>query len=203
MAALARLIFVRHGQTDWNLQGRYQGRADIELCAMGLASARRIAARLRGRRVGLLLTSPLRRAGATAALIGAALGDLPCRVDERLTEIDFGAWQGLTQEEIKARWPQLLRSWKRAPETARFPDGERLEDARERMSDFLRRPPWGDAGGEPCVVAVCHAGPIRIAGLLAEGRPLGDFRRQLIEAGAAYEFEWRAGGELRQVICTQ
>ncbi|MDE1949693.1 MAG: histidine phosphatase family protein [Burkholderiales bacterium] len=194
-----RLIFVRHGETRWNLDGRYQGRTDIELAPQGLATARRLGSRLQGAGLASLLTSPLRRAGQTAAEIGAALGGRAPRADPRLTEIDFGAWQGLTQPEIKQRWPQSLRSWKRSPEEFRFPGGESLGEAFERLRDFLRRPPWTDADAAGAVLAVSHAGPIRLAGLLAERRPLADFRDIAVHAGALYAFEWQTGGALRRV----
>lgn len=195
-----RLILVRHGETSWNLEGRYQGRADVGMCPAGLATARRAGAALKGADVALLLASPLRRAGATAAVIGEALGGVPTVIDARLTEIDFGQWQGLTQPLVKARWPQLLRRWKRAPETVRFPGGECLGEALDRVRDFLRRPPWA-GGARRDVVAVSHAGPIRLAGLIAESRPLAHFRQIAVHAGAVHAFEWGAGGSLRRVDC--
>ncbi|MBU6260308.1 MAG: histidine phosphatase family protein [Burkholderiales bacterium] len=194
-----RLIFVRHGQTPWNLEGRYQGRADIGLAPQGLATARGLGSGLQGSGIGMLLASPLRRAGQTAAVIGAALGALVPRADARLIEIDFGAWEGLTQLEIKQRWPQALRRWKQAPADFRFPGGESLGDAFERLRDFLHRPPWADAGLEGDVLAVSHAGPIRLAALWAEGRPLADFRAIAVHAGETYAYEWQTGGALRRV----
>ncbi|MHB1869833.1 MAG: histidine phosphatase family protein [Steroidobacteraceae bacterium] len=196
-----RLILVRHGETRWNLEGRYQGRADIEIAPQGLVTARRVGQDLQGAKFTSVLTSPLRRAEQTALVIGAALGGIPPVADDRLTEIDFGEWQGLTQHEIKQRWPESLRSWKRAPEEFRFPGGESLGDALERLRDFLRRPPWTNlaAGGD--VLAVSHAGAIRLAGLIAERRPLGEFRDIAVCAGRIYAFEWRASGELYRVSC--
>ena len=192
-----RLVLVRHGETEWNLQGRYQGRADTELSARGVRTARRAAARLASRHFGLIVASPLRRAAATAAVIAATLGGLPTLFDERLAEIDFGEWQGLTQSEVKSQWPEMLRCWKRAPETFRFPDGESLAEALERLRGFVRHPPWRQDEGD--VLAVSHAGAIRLAVLSAEGRPLSQFRDFAVDAGAIHEFEWRAGGDLCRV----
>ena len=196
-----RLILVRHGQTEWNLQGRYQGRADLPICAAGLVTAQRAAAALHGRGAALLLASPLRRARQTAEVIGRTVGGLRSVIDERLTEIDFGQWQGLTQAQVRARWPALLRRWKRAPDSVRFPGGERLLDALERVRDFLLNPPWlgGDA---QCALAVSHAGVIRLASLLAEERPLAQFREMAVANGALHEFNWYPGGSLRRVACT-
>lgn len=194
-----RLIFVRHAQTSWNTDGRYQGRMDVPLCAVGRATAKRLARRLRTTPVTLLLASPLRRATVTAATIGEALGGLSGVIDERLTEIDFGQWQGLTQAQIKVRWPQLLRRWKSAPESVRFPRGESLRDALDRLEHFLRQPPWPQDGSAQCVLAVSHAGLMRLAGLVAEGRPLAHFRQFTVQPGDAQAFEWRAGGRLRRI----
>ena len=196
-----RLILMRHGQTEWNLQGRYQGRADLPICAAGRVTAQRAAAALQGRAAALLLASPLQRARQTAAVIGPAVGGLQSVIDERLTEIDFGQWQGLTQAQVKARWPALLRSWKRAPDSVCFPGGERLLDALERLRDFLLNPPWL-GGGVRCALAVSHAGVIRLASLLAEQRPLAQFREIAVASGALHEFHWYAGGSLRRVACT-
>lgn len=194
-----RLILVRHGETDWNLQGRYQGRADADLCATGLETARRTAATLRGVVLASVLSSPLQRAVSTAAVIAAALRGPSPVIDARLTEIDFGAWQGLTQQQIKTRWPQLLRCWKHAPEAICFPSGESLGDARERLSGFLRDPPWAKFSDSGDVLAVSHAGVIRLAGLIAENRPLRHFREMAVQTGSMHAFEWRAGGPFRRV----
>ncbi len=196
-AAQTRLILVRHGQTQWNLQGRYQGRADTPICTVGLATAQRVAVMLRGCEATVLLASPLQRARATAEVIGRRLGDLGSVVDERLTEIDFGQWQGRTQAQVKTHWPVLLRAWKRAPDSVGFPGGERLADALERLRHFLSCPPWGTAAAPRCVIAVTHTGPIRLARLLAEDRPLAHYRQVASQAGAAYEFDWDPPGRLR------
>ncbi len=194
-----RLFFVRHGETAWNLERRYQGRTDVDLCAVGLVTARGIANALQGSQVALLLASPLRRARATAGLVGEALGGLPTVLDERLTEIDFGQWQGLTQQEVKARWPRALRLWKQAPQTMRFPGGESLCEALERLRDFLRHPPWEGRTVSGDVLVVTHAGPIRLAGLIAAHRPLAQFRQIAVDPGAVHAFEWFAGGGVRRV----
>jgi probable phosphoglycerate mutase len=186
------LLFVRHAPTAWNRQGRYQGRTDIPIDEPGLREARRTADTLRGIDVDLVVTSPLRRAFDTAEVIAVALGGVRRLVDDRLVEVAFGDWEGLTQEEIRARWPSALREWKRAPQSTRFPGGESLRDAEERLRDFLRSPPWRGEELVRCVVAISHAGPIRLARLLAERRPLAHFRAVPVASGVAQEFRWSA-----------
>lgn len=194
-----RLIFIRHGLTSWNLAGRYQGRTDTSLCAAGLMEARGAGAALRHTRADLLLTSPLRRARATAEVISRSLGSIPCHIDERLIELGFGEWEGLTQAQVRWRWPALLREWKRAPQSVRFPGGEWLADGLRRVEDFLRRPPWAEGADPRCVIAVTHTGPIRLASLCAEGRSLAHYRQVALQRGAAYEFYWDPPGHLRPV----
>ena len=188
-----RLLFVRHAPTAWNREGRYQGRTDVPIDDAGVREARRTADTLRGLAVDLVVTSPLRRAVDTAEVIAAALGGVRRLVDDRLVEVAFGDWEGLTQEEIRARWPAALRAWKRAPQSTRFPGGESLRDAEERLRDFLRSPPWRGEELVRCVVAISHAGPIRLARLLAERRPLTHFRAVPVATGVAQDFRWSAG----------
>jgi probable phosphoglycerate mutase len=194
-----QLCFVRHGETDWNLQGRYQGRADPPLCGTGILTARGIAERLAADAQLLIVSSPLQRATATAGLIANALGAPAALIDARLGEIDFGAWQSLTQAQVKLRWPGVLRRWKQDPATFRFPDGESLAEARARLCDFLHHPPW-PAEHAGTVVAVSHAGMIRLAGLIAEQRPLAQFRQIEVPSGAIEAFEWTAGGALHRLL---
>lgn len=194
-----RLILIRHGLTSWNLAGRYQGRSDVPLCAAGLIQAHDAGAALRLARAGLLLTSPLLRARVTAEVISQRLGRVPCHVDERLVELGFGEWEGLTQSEIKQRWPALLRAWKRTPQSVRFPGGEGLDDGLRRVEDFVRYPPWAGSASPRCVIAVTHAGPIRLARLCADGRPLAEYRHIALQSGAAQEFAWDPPGRLRHV----
>jgi broad specificity phosphatase PhoE len=192
-----RVILVRHGVTSWNLAGRYQGRADPCLCEAGLLEARSAGAALRHTGAGLLLTSPLERARATAEVIRHSLGPISCRVDERLIELGFGEWEGLTQAEVKRSSPALLRQWKSAPHSVRFPGGESLEDGRRRLEDFLRHPPWAGNADSPPVIAVTHTGPIRLASLWAEAIPLARYRQVVLHPGAAHQFDWDPTGQLR------
>ncbi len=194
-----RLILLRHGLTSWNLAGRYQGHTDVPLCAAGLAEAHEAGAALRLARATLRLPSPLQRARATAEVISRCLGSVPCHLDERLIELGFGEWEGLTQAEIKQRWPALLRAWKSDPQSVYFPGGEGLVDGLRRLEDFLRFPPWAGTADPRCVIAVTHAGLIRLARLCADGLPLAQYRKVSLQGGTAHEFDWDPPGRLRHV----
>jgi broad specificity phosphatase PhoE len=92
--------FLRHGQTDWNAQGRIQGHTDMPLNATGLTQARAAAERLVGKGIDRIVSSPLARAHKTAAMVAERLR-LPVQVDEELMERTFGAFEGRIIEEVK------------------------------------------------------------------------------------------------------
>ncbi|WP_297372092.1 histidine phosphatase family protein [Acidocella sp.] len=166
------LLFVRHGHTAWMQEGRYQGRSDTPLSEAGHEEARRLAKRLDGENLAAIYTSPLRRAHETARHIARFHPHTPFATDERLTEIGFGDWEGRTQADIRATTPEALRRWKRDPGGMRFPGGETLAEAQNRLHEFLSALP---PDGGPALV-VTHAGMIRLARLAAEDREIAAFR---------------------------
>ena len=99
------LLVARHGETDWNLERRWQGHAESDLTANGRAQAQALGGQLRGRGIDAIYSSDLRRARDTAGIVGGELG-LPVRVEQALREVDVGEWSGLTTDEIEARYPE-------------------------------------------------------------------------------------------------
>lgn len=147
------ITFVRHGETPPNRAGLLLGRGDVELTDHGRAQATRVAQSLADLEVAHVLTSPLRRACDTAAPIAAACGQA-AEVDERLIEIDYGAWEGRPFADLG---PDVVERWRR---DAGFvpPGGESLEVVAERMASFCDE--WLD---DRVVVAVSHVSPIKAA----------------------------------------
>jgi broad specificity phosphatase PhoE len=116
---VSRLLLVRHGQSTWNADGRWQGRADPPLSELGERQAEAVAAALSppgtgGYEVTSLWTSPLARARRTAEIVGELIG-LPPIMDVRLEERDAGEWTGLTRPEIEEAWPGYLDEYRRPP----------------------------------------------------------------------------------------
>jgi probable phosphoglycerate mutase len=147
---MSRVFLVRHGETEWNLRGLYQGQADSPLTARGLAQADTVAERFGPLRRQRLVSSDLGRALATAARIAARLG-LAIEVDPRLRELHLGQAVGLDRDGIRALPGYELRpDW-------RFPGGESFHDLEERVLAALADI---DAAGADAIV-VTHAGPIR------------------------------------------
>jgi len=208
-ATVVTLLLARHGETEWNRAGRYQGRSDPPLSPVGEAAASMLARDLAATPITAVLTSPLRRAAMTAERIAAEHG-LSAEVDDRLAELGFGAWEGLTQAEVKTRWPALLRQWKTAPETVRFPDGESLAEARARLfsnlADLSTRFGADAADGSisrvgAVVVLVTHDAIMRMAMLAATGQDLAAFRQVSIPTCSVRRLIW-SGGRLGMAEAT-
>jgi probable phosphoglycerate mutase len=156
-----RLVLVRHGVTDWNREGRFQGHLDPPLSDAGRREAvlvgRRLAAdpELRPARI---LSSSLDRALQTAVAIGEAAGVAPA-ADPRLIEIGQGDWEGHTSQELEASDPDGYRAWREASGIRQPPNGEPLDHATARVVAVLDE--IGDAGPSPACL-VSHGGTLRI-----------------------------------------
>ena len=160
------LVLIRHGETDWNVEGRYQGQADPPLNARGLAQARQLAAELREVGLDVLYTSPLRRALQTAQILAQAL-QVPLHVEPRLMEIHQGDWQGRLRAEIAARYPELFRRWQTEPWEVTPPGGEHLRQVQARVyaavDEILARHPGQRIG------LVTHRIPIALLKVRYQG----------------------------------
>ena len=136
------IILVRHGETDWNVAEVFRGRVDVELNATGMKQAELLAEYLSNMGLNAIYSSPLRRALKTAAVIGEH-NQLEVAVAPGLIDIDYGEWQGLSHQEVKARYEELYAGWVNCPEQIRMPAGESLDDVRQRalavVDDILGR----------------------------------------------------------------
>lgn len=107
----SRLILARHGQTDYNVEGRLQGQIDIPLNEAGHGQARTLADALAGTRIDAIVASPLGRAMDTARAV-ASRHDLEVGSDPAYLERGFGQWEGMVDDEIRAQWPEQWKAWK-------------------------------------------------------------------------------------------
>lgn len=128
-----RLLLVRHGETDWNREGRFQGQIDVPLNATGRAQAAKAAEFLRSVAIDFIFSSPMARPKETAEIIAAAQPPgpdgqpQPLEFLDDLKEIAHGLWEGKYESEIDAEYPGLLAQWQRQPETVQMPEGENLD----------------------------------------------------------------------------
>jgi broad specificity phosphatase PhoE len=128
-----RIVLVRHGQTAWNRDVRFRGQANLPLDDFGLAQAQATGRYLAERwPVDVVYASPLQRAMQTAEAI-AAVRTLSVQPFDGLLDIDFGAWQGRSPDEVAEHDPALLQAWWEAPHTVHFPEGESLDAVRSRV----------------------------------------------------------------------
>ena len=172
---MGRVLLLRHGQSEWNAAGRWQGWADIALTERGEEQAREAGARLAERglhRFQAVASSDLTRARRTAELLADALGlvDIGVDIEPDLREFDVGEWSGLTRAEIEERWPGQLDRWRNGQLT-QIPGGEPREVFLSRISGAVARLARRHAGQE--VLAVAHGGVIgalqRMIGVDEEG----------------------------------
>ncbi|WP_448760049.1 histidine phosphatase family protein [Actinomyces oricola] len=153
------LVLWRHGQTDYNLDGRIQGRVDIPLNETGLAQARAAVDGLAALNPSRIVSSPLQRARATAETLAETLG-LDVMVEADLVEKSFGDWEGLTSEQIAKDWPRQFADWR----TTGDPQGVGVETragAAARVGEVLRRLAEG-VGSDDVVVVVSHGAALSL-----------------------------------------
>ena len=128
---MIRIILLRHGETTWNIEGRYQGQEDTPLSPRGLEQGRKAALALKDIPIDWAISSPLSRSFETCRM-AADYHHLPVIKDSRLIEISHGLWEGIHADEIEASYPKEFHLWHTHPEQVQMPEGENLEDVRKR-----------------------------------------------------------------------
>ena len=188
---MTRLILVRHGQTAWNRPERFRGRSDLPLDETGVmqaqAAARHIAARWS---VAAVYASPLPRAMQTAAAIAAAC-NLTVQPLPGLIDVDYGAWQGLSPDEVAQSDPEQHHLWLTAPQRARIPGGESLPAARRRAFAALRQVAVHHDG--QTIVLVSHLVICRLLLLAMLGLPTARYWRIRQDTAAINVVEYAEG----------
>lgn len=134
------VLLVRHGETTWNREGRYQGRTDIPLSPEGEVQVRALGARLAQVPIDIAIASPLSRAKNTAQAILAGR-DTPLELDEGLLEISHGQWEGQLASDIELSHAEMFGTWRSRPErhVPAGPEAETLGDVEDRAWPVLVR----------------------------------------------------------------
>ena len=165
-----RFIVVRHGETQWNVEARVQGKGNSPLTAVGLAQAEAIAERLAAERFDVLVASDLGRAMQTAQAIARRCGHAVVP-DPRLRERDFGAGEGMTYEEIDRAWPDVFTRSRETDPDAAVPGGETRRQFHERVRDAFAALAREHEGKRVAVVA--HGGVLAALYRLIHDIPVG------------------------------
>jgi len=153
------LILIRHGETDFNRDGVFRGQMDVRLNATGVAMAEATAEVLKDKVFEAIYSSPLKRALVTAKRI-ALPHEIEVRSKHEFIDISFGAWQGLTEAEVKTKWPPLYEKWLSKPGGVRFPRGESTKMCWKRVISGLREITFQHGTGT--IVIVSHRVPIKL-----------------------------------------
>jgi probable phosphoglycerate mutase len=163
----ARVILLRHGVTDWNDGGRFQGHADIPLNPAGRDQAAAAAEVLAGAGITRVFASDLSRAGETATIVAGRCG-LGVRVDPRLREVNVGSWAGLGMDEVGRLEPDFWPALREGRDFRRSPEGESATEAGRRVALALLDHAE-DAGDDEVLLAVGHGLSLRVGALLLMG----------------------------------
>jgi probable phosphoglycerate mutase len=158
--ALRRIVFWRHGRTDWNAAGRFQGQTDIPLNEEGIRQAEQAARRLASLSPSAIVASDLGRTRATAEALAAVTG-LPVAVDSGLRETNAGAWQGHTFDAIRGMDPEALRRWEDGDVHTAAGGAETRLDVAARVHRAVDRALVG-VPADGTLVVVSHGGAIRV-----------------------------------------
>jgi probable phosphoglycerate mutase len=189
------LWLVRHGQTDWNVQGRWQGQTPDAppLNATGLAQAEAVAEQLAaqasqdGLAFAAIYSSDLLRARQTAEVIARRLG-LPVQLDARLREVHLGVWEGMLGDEVALRYVAELDERRRDPVHSRPPQGESVYEVAARVGqafDAIAR-----AHPDQHVIVISHGLALAAGLCLAEGRPLAEVFTRIPDHAVAQVVRW-------------
>jgi broad specificity phosphatase PhoE len=168
-----RIVLWRHGRTEWNAAGRFQGQTDVALDDLGREQAQEAASRLAALAPNLLVSSDLQRAQDTCAPLAGLVG-LDVDLDPRLRETYAGEWQGCTTPEIASRWPDEFKAWRGGDPLLRVGGGETRQEVAERMfaavTDAAARLPE-----DGLAVLTSHGGSSRLGIAALIGLPLHRF----------------------------
>lgn len=186
---MTRFWFIRHGETDWNVQGRFQGQIDVPLNAAGHAQAARLAARLAATPADVLYASDLQRARQTAEPLARAWS-LPARPAPALREQSFGVVEGLTLAAVEQEHPALWRDWLAHQSGFALPGGESLAAVSARVLAGVRAMAAEHAGAE--IAVVTHGGVLDVLWRHAQGLPLDGRRSCAIPNTGISRLRWSA-----------
>lgn len=197
------VLLTRHGHTDRSTPEQYLGqRIHASLTDSGRSDAMKLADRLQNVPIDRIISSPLGRAVETAQIVAAgSIAHAPVETDERLTELDYGAWEGLTVEEIDRRFPGERQLYEENPAIHEVGGGESGLEVAARVGAFVEDLTlwWETEAGDPTCLLVGHSSLNRILLAVLLGVPLADYRRRFKQDWASLtvlRWETRADGPL-------
>ena len=184
--------FVRHGEIESNIRKVYAGWSEEPLTERGVAHAKEAAKALKGKGIGALYCSPLRRTVQTAEIIGEGI-NREIVPDDHFKELKLGPWEGLSEDEVASAYPEEWRVWNERPAELVLEGRETLRELQERVLEgvFSRRLTQMDT--DLRVVVVTHVAIIRVLMLHSEGRDLNEYKKVPVPGNGEV---FRIAGEL-------
>lgn len=186
---------MRHGETEWNVEGRWQGQSDSTLTPRGLEQARALADALSAEPLAAVYSSDLGRALYTAQEVAKPHG-FPVSIDVRLREIHTGLWTGRLGRDLRTEYPEDMDAWSNRPWAHRMPEGESLEAAQQRAIAFFQEVMPGHIG--QTIAVISHGALTQSILVHAMGRPLTDmWLKERVENCQISRLEWTHARGLR------
>ncbi len=188
-----KLILIRHGQTDFNLQRRYCGDIDAPLNKEGVRQVKNLAKHLKNEKVHIVYASDKKRAMQTARIVFKEFGILPV---PELREMHFGIFEGLTHQEILNKHPRIYKKWLKDPFASSIPKGEHLKHFKARVVRVLKK--IVRENPRKTVAVVCHGGAISV--FLTHVFKTRDFWEHLPKSTAFTKKEFLNGKPIIEVL---
>lgn len=182
---MTSLLFIRHGETDWNVEKRWQGQIDVPLNANGHRQAQQMAEALAHLPISAIYASDLRRATETASYL-AAWFKVEVKTDPRLREIHQGEWQGMTIGEIQTKYTFRFHSRKERPLEIAPPGGETVRQVGERVMAFVRELP--PSHPETTIAVVTHGFVMALMQVLLKQKPFAQLWDEIPDSGMWREY---------------
>ena len=135
---MTTILLIRHGDTDWNVEEVFRGHVDVELNDIGIKQVQLLSRYLESVSIGVVYSSPLKRALKTARMI-AASHHITVKTARELIDFDYGEWQGMSHTSVKGKYRVLYDEWLNNPHLVKMPKGESLEDVRDRATSLVER----------------------------------------------------------------
>ncbi|HEA47262.1 MAG TPA: alpha-ribazole phosphatase [bacterium] len=183
------LILIRHGETSYNRDRRYQGYRDTSLTRKGKRQTRETALRLRNEPLDAIYSSDLKRTRYMAEIINS-YHSLKINILPELREIDFGDWEGKTYNEIQREWKGLLSGWEKEPSKIKIPNGESIQELAKRTRTIIKK--IISAHSNQKVAIITHGGPIRIILMDALGLGADNWWKTITSNGGISIIEYQS-----------
>ena len=188
-----KFYLIRHGETEWNKLGKFQGHTEVKLNERGLAQAKESAQAAAQWGPSIIYSSPLTRTMQVAEEIGQVMS-VAVVARPGLMELMLGDLEGVTGDEMRKGWPDVFHTWRESPESVKMPNGESLVQLQERAWETVVAIEK-DHGDDESIVVVSHNFAIRTVISALVGIPLANFHRLSLGLGSVCVFESDRQGE--------